>query len=97
MAHLVVTYPRHEGANFDADYYRNTHIPLVERAWGPAGMTGAQILWPADDSQPFAAMVVLSFADSAAIDAAMGSPATPEVLGDVPKFTNIQPVLYRSQ
>ena len=97
MAHLVVSYPRHEGANFDADYYRNTHIPLVERAWGPAGMTGAQILWPADDSQPFAAMVVLSFADSTAIDAAMGSPATPEVLGDVPKFTNIQPVLYRSQ
>jgi uncharacterized protein (TIGR02118 family) len=96
MANLVVSYPRHDGAHFDADYYRDTHVPLVERAWGPAGMTGAEILWPADDAQPFAAMVVLQFSDSAAIDAAMGSPATPEVLGDVPKFTDIQPVIYRT-
>ncbi|MFN3991100.1 MAG: EthD family reductase [Erythrobacter sp.] len=96
MANLVVSYPRHEGARFDADYYRDTHIPLVERAWGPVGMTGAQILWPADNAQPHAAMVVLSFASSAAIDAALGSPATPEVLGDVAKFTDIQPVIYRT-
>ncbi|MGY6638002.1 MAG: EthD family reductase [Erythrobacter sp.] len=96
MANLVVSYPWHEGAQFDAAYYRDTHIPLVERAWTQAGMTGAEILWPADDGQPFAAMVVLRFTDSSAIDAALGSPATPEVLGDVAKFTDIQPVLYRT-
>jgi uncharacterized protein (TIGR02118 family) len=96
MANLVVSYPRHDGASFDAAYYRDVHIPLVERAWGPCGMVGADILWPADDGQPNAAMVVLRFADSASIDAALGSPATPEVLGDVAKFTDIQPVIYRS-
>ncbi len=41
-------------------------------------------------------MVVLSFANSAAIDTALSSPATPEVLGDVAKFTAIQPLIYRT-
>lgn len=96
MAHLVVSYPKHAGATFDAAYYRDTHIPLVEEAWGDCGLTGADILWPADEDQPNAAMVVLTFRDSAAIDAAMASPRTPEVLGDVANFTNIQPSLYRT-
>ncbi len=96
MANLVVSYPRHDGATFDADYYRDAHIPLVERAWGACGMTGAEILWPADDAQPNAAMVILNFQDSAAIDAALGAPATPEVMADIASFTNIQPVIYRT-
>lgn len=96
MANLVVSYPRHEGAHFDADYYRDTHIPLVEESWAAIGLTGAQILWPADAAQPFAAMVVLAFRDAAAIDAAMASPATAAVMADVANFTNIQPTIYRT-
>jgi uncharacterized protein (TIGR02118 family) len=96
MANLVVSYPHAEGTHFDADYYRDTHIPLVEASWGEFGLTGADILWPADAAQPLAAMVVLRFRDAAAIDAALGSAATAAVMGDVPKFTNIQPSIYRT-
>lgn len=96
MANLVVSYPKHDGAKFDADYYRDTHIPLVEKHWGGCGMTGADILWPADDEQPNAAMVVLKFADAASIDSALGSPGTQKVLGDVANFTDIQPSIYRT-
>lgn len=96
MANLVVSYPRHDGAKFDADYYRDTHIPLVEQQWSDCGMTGAEILWPADGEQPFAAMVVLKFGDAAAIDAALGSPGTQEVMNDVANFTDIQPTIYRT-
>lgn len=96
MANLVVSYPLHEGAHFDADYYRDTHIPLVEESWGECGMTGSEILWPADAAQPVAAMVVLRFRDAAAIDAAMASPATGAVMADIGNFTNIQPSLYRT-
>lgn len=96
MANLVVSYPQAEGTHFDADYYRDTHIPLVEASWGEFGLTGAEILWPADSGQPLAAMVVLRFRDAAAIDAALGSAATAAVMGDVPKFTNIQPSIYRT-
>ncbi|WP_427963421.1 EthD family reductase [Altererythrobacter sp.] len=96
MPNIVVSYPKSEGASFDADYYRDTHIPLAERTWAPHGLSGADILWPADDAQPFAAMVVLAFESDAAIDAAMGDPGTAEVMGDVPRFTNIQPTIYRT-
>lgn len=96
MANLVVSYPKGEGTHFDADYYRDTHIPLVEATWGPFGLTGAEILWPADAGQPAAAMVVLRFADPAAIDAALGSAGTGAVMADVAKFTDIQPVIYRT-
>ncbi|MBD3728226.1 MAG: EthD family reductase [Sphingomonadales bacterium] len=96
MAKLIVAYPMHDGAKFDRDYYTATHIPLVETHWGPAGMTGAEIMWPADGGQPFACMVALAFADDAAVDAALASPGTPEVLGDVANFTDIQPTVYRT-
>lgn len=96
MANLVVSYPLHEGARFDAAYYRDTHIPLVEQSWGACGMSGAEILWPADSAQPAAAMVVLRFRDSAAIDAALTSAATPAVMADIANFTDIQPSIYRT-
>ncbi|MEZ5681789.1 MAG: EthD family reductase [Erythrobacter sp.] len=96
MASLVVSYPAKEGAKFDADYYRDTHIPLVEKHWGSHGMTGADVYWPADGEQPNVAMVVLNFSSSEAIDAALGSAGTAEVMGDVPKFTDIQPTIYRT-
>jgi uncharacterized protein (TIGR02118 family) len=96
MANLVVSYPLHEGATFDPDYYRDTHIPLVEASWGPSGMTEAEILLPADADQPAAAMVVLRFRDAAAIDAALASPATGAVMADVGNFTDIQPSIYRT-
>lgn len=96
MANLVVTYPRTEGATFDADYYANVHIPLARKHWEPCGLTDAEILFAADDAQPYAAMVVLRFADQAAIDKAMAAPGTPEVMGDVPKFTTIQPSVFRT-
>lgn len=97
MPKLVVAYPRHEGARFDTEYYESTHVPLVEKNWGPAGMRGAEILYPAGDDQPFACMILLDFPDDASIDAAMRSDGTPEVMGDVPKFTDIQPTVYRTR
>ncbi|WP_068071838.1 EthD family reductase [Novosphingobium lentum] len=96
MANIVVSYPTHAGAQFDAAYYTASHIPLVERHWGPLGMTGADVMLPADGNQPFAAMVVLKFRDSASIDAAMVCAGTPDVMADVAKFTNIVPQLYRT-
>lgn len=96
MASLVVSYPRHEGARFDAAYYIDKHVPLVDQSWRDCGLTGAEVLMPADETQPFAAMVVLHFRDSAAIDTALTSPGAPVVMGDVPNFTDIQPTVYRT-
>lgn len=97
MASLTVAYPRKDDCRFDEHYYASTHTDLVKKTWGPHGLTGATIHFPADAQQPFAAMVVLEFSDAAAIDAALGDPGTPAVLADVANFTDIEPMIYRAR
>ena len=96
MAKLFVYYPRHEGCGFDRDYYLSKHAPIVQAAWGSAGLQGIAIDWPFDESQPFACLATLEFESQTAIDAALSSAATPDVLADVVNFTDIQPVIYRA-
>lgn len=97
MPKLIVYYPRHDGCEFDRDYYEVNHVKLVQDAWEPVGMTGKEVFWPHDDAQPFACMIALSFTDNAAIDAALSSAATPGVMADVAKFTDIKPGIYRTE
>jgi len=97
MPTLVVSYPRHQGHQFDRTYYAGPHTDLVKKTWGPHGLSDAEILFPAGDEQPWAAMVALRFPDQAAIDAALGDPGTGAVLEDVARFTDIAPVIYRSE
>jgi hypothetical protein len=37
MPTLVVSYPVGDGTQFDAQYYVETHIPLVDKCWTPMG------------------------------------------------------------
>ena len=95
MAKLFVTYPVGEGAHFDRDYYVGTHLPLVEKEWGPFGLQTARGYFPSGQDVPDVAVAVLTFLTDAAIGTALGSPATTTVLGDLPNFTTIAPELAR--
>lgn len=96
MATLIVSYPLAEGSTFDRDYYLSTHIPLAQAAWGELGLQSAEILFPAAGLQPLAGLIILRFKDQASIDAALNSPATAKVIGDVANFTNIAPLIFRA-
>ncbi|GLZ87027.1 ethyl tert-butyl ether degradation protein EthD [Metapseudomonas resinovorans] len=96
MATLTVSYPLSAGATFDRDYYLSTHVPLVQAAWAEFGLQSAEVLFPAAGPQPLAGLVLLRFADQAGVDAALASPRTREVIGDVLNFTNISPVIFRA-
>ncbi|MGH8447765.1 EthD family reductase [Pseudomonas sp.] len=96
MATLTVSYPMAADSTFDRDYYLATHIPIARAAWGEFGLQSAEILFPAKGPQPLAGMVILRFADQVGIDAALSSPKTLEVIGDVANFTNIAPVIFRA-
>lgn len=96
MATLIVSYPLAEGSTFDREYYLSTHIPLARSAWGELGLQSAEILFPAAGPQPLAALAILRFSDQAAIDNALISPGTFEVLSDVSNFTNISPLIFRA-
>ena len=92
MIRLSVLYPATEGATFDHDYYRDQHVPLAVRTWGPErteidkGVDG-----------PYVAAVHFVFASQDALGAAMGSEGTGEILADVANYTSIAPVLQTSE
>lgn len=96
MATLIVSYPAVEGVTFDREYYLSKHASLVRAAWGEFGLQAAEVLFPASGPQPFVCVTELRFSDQAAIDAALSSARTAEVVGDVPNFTNSQPTIFRA-
>jgi uncharacterized protein (TIGR02118 family) len=89
---LSVLYPETEGASFDHDYYRDTHVPLAVKAWG---LDGADI--DKGVSGPYVAAVHFTFASMEAMQQAMSSPETAAIIADVPNYTTITPVQQLSE
>ena len=100
MIKLSVMYPSGEGKTFDMDYYLNTHIPLVGKLLGDAvkGATVEQGLGgPAPNSPAtFAAIGNLYFDSVESFQNSFG-PNAPEILADLPNFTNAEPVVQISK
>ena len=92
MIRLSVLYPKTEGASFDHDYYRDSHVPLACRTWG---LDGAQIDKGVDG--PYEAAVHFTFESLEALGAAMGAEGTGEVIADVANYTTIAPVMQTSE
>ncbi len=92
MIRVSVFYPTTEGATFDHDYYRNKHVPLVVKSWG---LPGAEIDKGVDG--PYVAAVHFKFDTLEALQSAMGSPGTADVMADVANYTTITPVLQTSE
>jgi uncharacterized protein (TIGR02118 family) len=100
MIQVAVQYPRTEGAKFDMDYYVNKHMPMVAERCGDAlkGMTVLEGLTAGMSGQPSANLAVgtLTFESVETFSAAMG-PHMPEIMGDIPNYTDITPVLEISE
>ncbi|HYH51716.1 MAG TPA: EthD family reductase [Acidimicrobiia bacterium] len=96
MIRVHVQYPNSEGAQFDMDYYLNKHMPLVAERCGDAlkSYTVEQGLSGGMGGNPPAniATGTLEFESVDAFAAAMG-PHMPEIMGDIPNYTKITPVL----
>jgi uncharacterized protein (TIGR02118 family) len=100
MIKLSVLYPTGEGKTFDMDYYLNSHIPLVGKLLGDAikGATVEQGLSGPVPGSPaaFACMSNLYFESIASFQNSFG-PNAPEILADLPNFTNVEPVVQISK
>ncbi len=92
MIRFSVLYPTTEGATFDHDYYRDTHVPLALRAWG---LQEAEIDRGIDG--PYVAAVHMKFDSMDAMGEALASPGTADVMADVANFTTITSVLQISE
>lgn len=91
---VSVIYPQHDGARFDADYYRSSHAPLAVEILGPDKATLVEgIPMPGAPAAPYALIAHFHFASPEAMHAALGNPRMAELQADVANFTDIQPVL----
>lgn len=89
---LQVIYPITDGTHFDMDYYLSTHMELVAKHMGPhiASTLVTKGLAGGPDTPPgFYAVASITFADQAAMDAALA--ASGPVMGDIPNFTDVAP------
>lgn len=92
---VLVAYPKKDGTRFDFDYYSKKHVPMV------AGFMGANAVktevrkgLSAPDGSPPAFVCVATFWIKSVDDfkATLGQHG-PQILGDIPNYTNIEPII----
>lgn len=100
MVKVSVLYPNSDGKHFDMDYYVNSHIPLVGKLLGDSlksatvekGLGSAQ----PGSIAPFAGMGNMYFDTVEDFGNSFG-PNADQIMGDLPNFTNIEPIVQISE
>ncbi|MDG1477536.1 MAG: EthD family reductase [Vicingaceae bacterium] len=100
MIKVSVLYPNNETGNFDMGYYCNTHIPMVKELLGDAlknatvekGLGGGA----PGSSATYIAMGNMYYNSIEEFQTAFG-PHAKQIMGDLPNFTNIEPVIQISE
>jgi uncharacterized protein (TIGR02118 family) len=93
---VSVLYPNREGTKFDMVYYLNHHIPMVRQLMGSAlkgvsveqGISGGEPVSRA----PYITTCHLLFESVEAYQTSFG-PHAQEIMEDIPKYTNSQPLV----
>jgi uncharacterized protein (TIGR02118 family) len=100
MIKVSVLYPNEAGKTFDMDYYLKSHMPMVKTRLGDAcrGVAVEQGLGGATPGAP-AAYVAMGHLLFDSVDAFQASfaPHGTEILGDIPNYTAIEPVIQISE
>ncbi len=100
MIKVTVMYPRGEGKTFDMDYYKTTHMPLMQKLFGESMKfytidKGLKSGMP-DTPLPYEVIGNLYFDGMAGYDAGMKANVD-EIRADIAKYTNIVPVVQISE
>jgi uncharacterized protein (TIGR02118 family) len=96
MTTIAVMYPKTAEMKFDMAYYHATHMKMVHDLWGNMGLTGARVLagtpGPDGSAPTYAVITLLEFESMAAFGKAAAAHGA-AIMGDVPNFTNVTPVM----
>ena len=100
MTKVSVMYPNGENKTFDMDYYCNTHLPMAGALLGDA-LKGATVEKGIAGAAPgtmatFAGMGNMYFNSVEEFQNAFG-PNAEKIMGDLPNFTNIEPIIQVSE
>jgi len=97
---VSIIYPNGPDKTFDMSYYENKHMPMLAELYGDAmknytidkGISGRT----QEEEIPFLAMGCMYFETLA--DYRNGfAPNAEKILGDIPNYTNIQPIVQISE
>jgi uncharacterized protein (TIGR02118 family) len=88
-------------STFDMDYYLNKHVPMVVSRLSPTGLVRGEIDegmagFPPDQPAPYAVVGHLVFDRLEDFQNGFAQHGA-EIMGDVPNFTNIQPMVQISR
>ena len=93
MIRVSMMYPMTEGATFDLEYYRTTHMGDIVK------QTPGVIRYEIDEALdgPYFIIGQIHFESPETLQAATNAPVAAEAWADVPNFTNLQPVMQVSR
>jgi len=92
MQWATVLYPNKEGARFDFEYYMAKHIPMVEKLLNTKIEVRKGIAAPGSPRVPFVCTASIRINSVEEFSAAMAKHGQ-QVLGDIPNYTDIQPIV----
>ena len=91
---LNVVYPTHDGAKFDINYYRSTHIPLAMKVMKATSVMLIEgVPMGTAPTAPYAMIAHFKFPSADAVKTALANPGMAEVRADIAKFTDIKPTI----
>lgn len=83
-------YPKSAASSFNLEYYLSHHWPLVEKVWGPQGLVNWSVTTGDKDSD-YHVQAVIFWESMEAVEKLTG---VEEIMGDVPKFTDVMPTKW---
>jgi len=100
MIKVTILYPNKEDGRFDFDYYLKVHMPMSIERHG-ASMRGVTVerglSGTVPSSPPTYIAICHLFFDSVEAFAQAFMPHAKELQGDIPNFTDIEPVIQFSE
>ena len=100
MIRVTILYPNSGGAKFDMAYYTGKHMPLLKERCGSACKSIAAdlgVAGGAPGTKPtYIAIGYATFESAASFEKAF-APHAPEILADIPNYTNVRPIIQISE
>ncbi|KAK8064613.1 ethyl tert-butyl ether degradation EthD [Apiospora phragmitis] len=87
-----VMYPAAASADFNMDYYLGTHMPFVQKNWGPHGLKSWNVAVLDKETSGYHVQCVLVFETAEGFKTAMSEDK--EILPDVANFTATKPNIW---
>ena len=98
---MTVLYPNEEGSKFDWDYYMNNHMKLVEERLAGPELLGIKVIKGLAGGAPgeapaYQAAAILHLESMDGLMRVLTEHG-PEIMGDIPNYTSVQPLVQFSE